>query len=72
MNNVKRLRAAILAIALTPLAACSSIPNPIEGIGNLINAPADEAAAPTDGRISILSFEQSLQVDPNVVQTAIG
>jgi len=71
MNNVKRLRAAILAIALTPLAACSSIPNPIEGIGNMINSSEDEVEAPTDGRISILTFEQSLQVDPNVVQAAI-
>ena len=71
MINAKRFRAAFVAIALAPLAACSSVPNPIAGIGNILNPPPEESVAPTDGRISILTFEQRLQVDPNVEQPAI-
>ncbi|MBO6728284.1 MAG: PQQ-binding-like beta-propeller repeat protein [Maricaulis sp.] len=65
MIDVKRTRSLLLALALAPIAACSSIPNPgdaldfIPGIGGNDDAPED--TAPQDGRISILDFETGLQ-----------
>jgi len=65
MIDVKRTRSLLLALALAPVAACSSLPDPgdaldfIPGIGGGSDAP--EETAPTDGRISILDFEVGLQ-----------
>lgn len=58
MIDVKRLRIAVLALILAPLAACSSIPNPMDMFPGRNH---NEDTAPTDGRISILSFEQTLR-----------
>ena len=58
MIDMKRLRIAALALVLAPLAACSSVPNPM----NLFSGGNENTdTAPADGRISILSFEQTLQ-----------
>jgi len=62
MIDVKRIRSVFLAVALAPLAACSSIPNPINALDVFSGGDENESSAPTDGRVSILSFEQSLQV----------
>jgi outer membrane protein assembly factor BamB len=66
MIDVKRIRAAILALALTPLAACSSVPNPLDLLPGGNDDETGETA-PTDGRVSILSFEQGLQIDETAV-----
>ena len=64
MIDVTRIRGFLLAAALAPVAACSSVPSPgdafdfIPGIGG---GDAPEDTAPQDGRVSILDFEQGLQ-----------
>lgn len=66
MNNVKRIRPILLAALLAPVAACSSIPNPINAIPGLGNDDSNErlnGTAPTDNRVSIMSFEQGLHLD---------
>lgn len=68
MIDVKRLRIAVLALVLAPLAACSSIPNPMDLFSGR-NPSAD--TAPTDGRISILSFEQTLQTGTDDVLATV-
>ncbi|WP_417478443.1 PQQ-binding-like beta-propeller repeat protein [Maricaulis sp.] len=62
MIDVKRLRTAVLALVLAPLAACSSVPNPMDAFDFLSGGNEDSDTAPTDGRVSILSFEQTLQI----------
>jgi outer membrane protein assembly factor BamB len=65
MIDVKRIRTGLLALVLAPLAACSSIPNPMDALDYVPGLGGDEApedTAPTDGRVSILTFEQGLQV----------
>lgn len=65
MIDVKRMRAALLALSLAPLAACSSVPNPMDALGNLPGFGGDdnsEVERPDDGRVSILSFEQGLSL----------
>ncbi|MGK0267319.1 MAG: outer membrane protein assembly factor BamB [Maricaulis sp.] len=66
MIDVKRLRIAILALVLAPLAACSSVPNPLNAFDFLSGGDENQDTAPTDGRISILSFEQTLQTGTDV------
>ncbi|WP_203293516.1 PQQ-binding-like beta-propeller repeat protein [Maricaulis parjimensis] len=68
MIDVTRIRSILLAAALAPLAACSSIPNPIDAIPGFGGRNQDDlnGTAPDDGRISIMSFEQGLQLDSNV------
>lgn len=66
MIDVKRMRAALLALTLAPLAACSSIPNPMDALDALPGLGgdnADEDSTPDDGRISILNFEQGLALN---------
>ena len=65
MIDVTRIRSFLLVAALAPLAACSSIPNPMNVIPGFGGDDQDElnGTAPDDGRISIMSFEQGLQLD---------
>lgn len=65
MIDVKRIRAALLALSLAPLAACSSVPNPLDGVSlpGFGRDDAEESSEPDDGRVSILSFEQGLRLD---------
>ena len=58
MIDVKRLRIAALALVLAPLAACSSVPNPLDLVSG---GSGNRDTAPTDGRASILSFELTLR-----------
>jgi outer membrane protein assembly factor BamB len=59
MIDLKRLRIAALALVLAPLAACSSVPNPM----NMFSRGNENTdTAPADGRISIMSFERTLQL----------
>lgn len=61
MIDLKRFRSAFLALALAPLAACSSVPNPLNAFDFLSGGSENGDTAPSDGRVSILSFEQTLQ-----------
>lgn len=69
MIDVKRIQAVCAALALLPLAACSSIPSPgdaldfIPGIGN--DDDSGETA-PQDGRVSLMAFEQGLSVSDDL------
>jgi outer membrane protein assembly factor BamB len=65
MNNVMTIRAGVVALLMAPLAACSSLPDASFFIPSLRGG--DEVReAPTDGRVSILNFEQGLQKDSSV------
>lgn len=64
MIDVTRFRSLLLAALIAPLAACSSVPNPlnvIPGFGG--DDDEQNGTAPDDGRVSIMSFEQGLQLD---------
>tara|TARA_R110000868_G_scaffold26347_2_gene101513 strand:+ start:5093 stop:6460 length:1368 start_codon:yes stop_codon:yes gene_type:complete len=61
MNNLKRIRAAMLALVIAPLAACSSVPNPMRALDIFDRDNGNEDTAPSDGRVSIMSYEQTLQ-----------
>jgi outer membrane protein assembly factor BamB len=65
MIDVTRIRSIWLAALMAPLAACSSVPNPINAIPGFGGGDDDEinGIAPDDGRISIMSFDQGLQLD---------
>lgn len=56
---------ALAAITALALAGCSTIENTADRL-NVFQRDDDGPAAPTDGRISILAFEQSLQADPEL------
>jgi outer membrane protein assembly factor BamB len=63
MSDFKRVMAALSALAVLPLAACSSVPNPIDSIPFLNNDEDDglDGDAPAhEDRISILELEQGL------------
>ncbi|WP_300552729.1 PQQ-binding-like beta-propeller repeat protein [Maricaulis sp.] len=65
MIDVMRIRGFLLTLALAPVAACSSVPNPVDAldfIPGIGGGEADEDTAPQDGRVSILDFEQGLQI----------
>ncbi len=53
-----------LAIAAAALSACSTVSNVGSAINPFDNEKKTETTEPQDGRISILSFEQKLEVDP--------
>ena len=59
MIDVKRMRIAALVLLFAPLTACSSVPNPLDLFSGSVESGD---TAPTDGRVSILSFEQTLQI----------
>jgi outer membrane protein assembly factor BamB len=68
MSSAERIRNLLAVALIAPLAACSSIPdipNPINAIPGLGNNDDDElnGVAPDEDRISIMSFEQGLQLD---------
>jgi len=66
MIDVKRIRTLLGVALIAPLAACSSVPNPLDmipGRGNDNDAERLNGDAPTDGRVSILNFEQGLNLD---------
>ena len=68
MIDVKRIQALIAAAAILPLAACSSVPNPVDALDFIpgIGGSDDEGeTAPDDGRITLLAFEQGLSMDEN-------
>jgi outer membrane protein assembly factor BamB len=62
MIDVKRIRMVALALVMAPLAACSSVPNPLDALPGFGNDSVEGETAPSDGRVSILTFEQGLQV----------
>jgi outer membrane protein assembly factor BamB len=68
MSSAERIRNLLAVALIAPLAACSSIPdipNPINAIPGLGNDDDDtlNGTAPDEDRISIMSFEQGLQLD---------
>ncbi len=65
MIDVKRIRTLLGVALIAPLAACSSVPNPLDMIPGRGNGDNDglNGDAPTDGRVSILNFEQGLRLD---------
>lgn len=72
MIEVKRIRMMVAAALIAPLAACSSIPNPIDVIPGLGGRDRSaDSDAPDDGRISILDFEQGLRVDSDAAATPV-
>ncbi len=71
MIDVKRLRIAALALVMAPLAACSSVPNPMNALDFLSGDDENADSAPTDGRVSILSFEQTLQISTDTELEAV-
>ncbi|WP_291844692.1 PQQ-binding-like beta-propeller repeat protein [Maricaulis sp.] len=74
MIDVKRIRTLLGVALIAPLAACSSIPNPLDiipGRGNDDDNARLNGDAPTDGRVSILNFEQGLRLDENGERAAV-
>ncbi|WP_295692242.1 PQQ-like beta-propeller repeat protein [uncultured Maricaulis sp.] len=65
MIDVKRIRTLLGVALIAPLAACSSVPNPLDMIPGRGNDDDNNlnGDAPTDGRVSILNFEQGLRLD---------
>lgn len=67
MSDMKRIRTVLLAALIAPLAACSSIPNPLDAIPGFGNNDENENlngdAPGAEERISIMSFEQGLHLD---------
>jgi outer membrane protein assembly factor BamB len=66
MIDVKRIRTLLGVALIAPLAACSTVPNPLDLIPGRGNGEDNERLngdAPTDGRVSILNFEQGLSLD---------
>ena len=77
MIDVTRFRGLLAAALIVPLAACSSVsvPNPLDvipGIGSNDDNDELNGEAPTDGRVSILSFEQGLQRDENAAPADVS
>ena len=71
MIDLKRLRIAALALVLAPLAAYSSVPNPLNTFDFLSGDDENSDTAPTDGRVSILSFEQRLRIGTDTETPAV-
>lgn len=68
MNSVERIRNLLAVALIAPLAACSSIPdipNPLNAIPGFGDDDDENlnGTAPQDNRVSIMSFEQGLQLD---------
>ena len=68
MNSVERIRNLLAVALIAPLAACSSIPdipNPLNAIPGIGNDDEEDlnGVAPEDNRVSIMTFEQGLQLD---------
>ena len=65
MSNLKRVLTVLSVLAFAPLAACSSVPNPLPNGIPFLNSEDDGVdgdAPPREDRVSILSFEQNLEV----------
>lgn len=68
MSSAERIRNLLVVALIAPLAACSSIPNipnPINAIPGMGNNDDEDlnGIAPDEDRVSIMSFEQGLQLD---------
>lgn len=71
MSSAERIRNLLAVALIAPLAACSSIPdipNPINAIPGFGNDDEDRlnGTTPNEDRISIMSFEQGLQLSDTV------
>ncbi|MDX2234367.1 MAG: PQQ-binding-like beta-propeller repeat protein [Hyphomonadaceae bacterium] len=61
---MSRIPNVALMAAAVALSACSTVSGAVDAITPFDREKPAEAAEPQDGRISILSFEQKLEVDP--------
>ncbi|WP_420432879.1 PQQ-binding-like beta-propeller repeat protein [Hyphobacterium sp.] len=68
-NTFARL---LLLVALVGLAGCSSVPDSVSRLNPFQAPETDDPNAPAiDDRVSILSFEQSLQADPDAAMLPV-
>tara|TARA_R110002072_G_scaffold28369_1_gene91229 strand:+ start:4261 stop:5625 length:1365 start_codon:yes stop_codon:yes gene_type:complete len=71
MLKSRDLFLALIAASTIGLSACSTIENTTDRL-NIFERNDEGPSAPTDGRISILSFEQALQTDPAIASQPVS
>lgn len=69
--NFKNYACLVVLASLTLVAGCTSVRDTASRINPFVPLDEDAGGIPDDERVSILSFEQSLQADPNAVGLAV-